>query len=74
MSKKTDRPAWERDEEAPVPYRLPPHKKVKAGCWSTAVILLILILLALALLGCGIADAVQRVAEPMIGAEEGNDS
>ena len=32
-----------------------------AGCWHTAL----LILLALALLGCGLADAVQRVAEPI---------
>jgi len=46
---------------APVPYRPPPHKQVKAGCWSTAL----LILLSLALLGCGLADAVQKVAEPI---------
>ncbi len=55
MSRKSNRLTWERDE-APVPYRLPPaHKKVKAGCWSTAL----LILLALALLGCGIVNRVK---------------
>ena len=32
-----------------------------AGCWHTAL----LILLALALLGCGLANAVQKVAEPI---------
>ena len=59
-----DRPAWERDngKNAPIPYRLPPsHKKAKAGCWPV----LLLILLTLALLGCGLADVVQRVAEPI---------
>ena len=63
MSRASDRPAWEQDgKEAPVPHRLPPaHKKVKAGCWSTAL----LILLALALLGCGIADGVRKFAEPI---------
>ena len=65
MSKKTDRSAWERDEEAPVPYRLPSsHKTAPAGCWSTALLLLLLALLALALLGCRITDVIQKATEP----------
>jgi len=68
-----DRPAWERDngKNAPISYRLPPPhdgplmgglpaKKVKAGCWSTALLLLALALLTLALLGCGLAEGVRE--------------
>jgi len=64
MSNNADRTAWERDaeQEAPVPYRLPPaHKTAKAGCWP----ILPLILLSLALLGCGIAEGVRQFAEPI---------
>jgi len=50
------------EQAALISYRLPPsHRKVRAGCWSTGI----LILLSLALLGCGLADAVQKVAEPI---------
>jgi len=53
-------------QEAPVFYRLPPsHNKVRAGCWSTALILLALALLSLALLGCGLAEGVRKFAEPI---------
>lgn len=43
---------------APVSYRLPPHTKVKAGCWP--VVLLILTMLA-----CPGAAAVRIMAEPL---------
>jgi len=57
MSKAIDRPAWGRDEEAPISYRLPSsRKKVKAGGWSAAL----LILLSLALLGCGLAEGARK--------------
>jgi len=58
-------------QQAPVPYRLPPARlptpsqKLPAGCWSTALLLLLLFLLSLALLGCALADVVQKVAEPI---------
>ena len=43
---------------APVPYRLLPHKKAKAGCWPV-------LLLALTLFACPVAEGVRQFAEPI---------
>jgi len=77
MSKKSDRPLWERDEEAPISYRLPSsHNKVKAGCWSTALLILLsLALLSLALSSCQPSpldrakDELRRAQAEQLGAQ-----